>query len=66
MMTMRPLVEGQWKLLTRRLVPELQRRIEADEAADTSPQGEVRIGLYMYSHTPTATAPGQGNEPHEG
>jgi hypothetical protein len=65
MQAMRPLVEGQWKLLTRKLVPELQRRVEADEASDQSPQGEVRIGLYMYSHMPAASASGQGKEPHE-
>lgn len=65
MQAMRPLVEAQWKLLTRKLVPELQRRIEADEASGPEPQGEVRIGLYMYAHTPAGSATGQGNEPHE-
>jgi hypothetical protein len=65
MQSMRPLVEAQWKHLTRKLVPELQRRVEADEAQQPEPQGQVRIGLYMYSHMPTQKRRDTGNEPHE-
>jgi hypothetical protein len=65
MHSMRPLLEQQWKAMTRKLVPELQRRIDADGQAGPEPAGEVRIGLYMYSHTPTQTASDQGQEPHE-
>lgn len=65
MQSMRPLVEAQWKLLTRKLVPELQRRVEAEEVVQPEPQGQVRIGLYMYSHTPAQNRRDTGNDTHE-
>lgn len=69
----RPLVEAQWKHLIAALVPELQARIDADEAAAGPDQpGQLRIGLYAYGRwndaapAPAApAAPPTENNPHD-
>lgn len=45
---LRGLIDAQWQQLARALVPELQRRIDADDGgADTGQR--LRVGLYMYA-----------------
>jgi hypothetical protein len=48
---MNRLVTAQWLALTRALVPELQRRIDADAPQGESPEppGSVRIGLFVHA-----------------
>lgn len=66
MLTLRPLVKFQWQKLMRALVPELQKRVDADEVDGVEPPGEVRIGLYMYSHERERPfGDEKGSEPHE-
>ena len=60
MHAMRPLVEKHWNALIRSMVPELQRRIDADAVDGHDGPGEVRIGLYMYSHKRTDEEQGSG------
>lgn len=58
------LVEGQWKHLTTALVPTLQARIDADEAAGRDTSGRVRIGLYTYSPQTRLAAPARAPGDH--
>jgi len=52
---LRTLIDEQWRALARALVPELQARIDADDAGPDTQQ-RLRIGLYMYADTaPPAT-----------
>lgn len=48
---MNALLREQWSQLTRALVPELQRRIDADAPTgeENEPSGSVRIGLFLHA-----------------
>jgi hypothetical protein len=66
MQSMRPMVEKYWNSLMRSMVPELQRRIDADCVDGQDAPGEMRIGLYMYSHQRVDDVRGQtGSESDE-
>ncbi|GAA0752534.1 DUF6502 family protein [Ideonella azotifigens] len=53
----RGLVESHWQQLTQQLVPELQRRIDRDEADGAPTDAVVRVGMFMYSQRrPAPTA----------
>lgn len=47
----RTLVDAQLKKVVLSLVPQLQRHADASEAAEPEAQGEVRVGLYVYSRS---------------
>lgn len=59
---MRSLIDAQWRTLARSLVPELQRRIDADDNGPDTAQ-RLRVGLYMYADTapPEEAAPAGGS-----
>lgn len=49
-------IHGQWRTLASALVPEIQRLIDADEAAGAEANGRLRVGLYMYADRAPALA----------
>jgi hypothetical protein len=65
------LAREQWALLTRALVPELQKRIDADAQVSgaAEPAGQVRIGLFVHAQgattPPTTTATPTPGAEHE-
>ncbi|NDY91558.1 DUF6502 family protein [Ideonella livida] len=62
---MHALIQAQWRLLARALVPELQRRIDQDDpGADTLHR--LRVGLYMYADQAPALAAPQPPAPSLG
>jgi hypothetical protein len=58
--SMRPLITAQWKGLLQALVPELEKRVQADEALAPAQRRRIRIGLYAYDE-PTAEARAAGH-----
>lgn len=57
-------VRKQWKTMRDALVPELERRIEADAAVEAAKAGRLRIGMYTFEAPRDRAAPtGQGSDP---
>ena len=53
----RETVRAQWQTLLSAIVPELERRLEADAKLAPEAARRLRIGLYGYDETPAAPAP---------
>jgi hypothetical protein len=64
---LQPLIRQQWQLVLRNLAPEIQKAIDADQAAGRPQDHRLRVGLYAFHApmTPAATPADPASGPAE-